>query len=72
MKTEDLWSLFKSSCCAPRDVQTYLLNLLNKFEVALTWDNRHLLIPSLLPSEENILSGLPGCDVMVSDSKIFP
>lgn len=30
----------------------YIVNLLNKFEVALTWDSRTLLIPSLLPVEE--------------------
>lgn len=28
------------------------MNLLNKFEVALTWDSRTLLIPSLLPADE--------------------
>lgn len=28
----------------------YIVNLLNKFEVALTWDSRTLLIPSLLPA----------------------
>lgn len=31
----------------------YILSLLNKFEVALTWDFRTLLIPSLLPQTEN-------------------
>lgn len=31
----------------------YILSLLNKFEVALTWDYRTLLIPSLLPLTEN-------------------
>ena len=46
-------------------VVVYLLNLLNKFEVALTWDSRTLLVPSLLPSEETIRAGLPGCDVRV-------
>jgi hypothetical protein len=65
MKTDDLKQLFKLSKCAPTDAQTYLLNLLNKFEVALTWDSRTLLIPSLLPSEENLRAGLPGCDVRV-------
>ena len=29
------------------------MSLLNKFEVALTWDSRTLLIPSLLPVEED-------------------
>lgn len=31
----------------------YILSLLNKFEVALTWDLRTLLIPSLLPLTED-------------------
>lgn len=31
----------------------YILSLLNKFEVALTWDLRTLLIPSLLPVTED-------------------
>jgi hypothetical protein len=71
MKTDDLKQLFKLSKCAPTDAQTYLLNLLNKFEVALTWDSRTLLIPSLLPSEENLRAGLPGCDVRVKVLIIF-
>lgn len=66
MKIDDLKHVFKSSQFAPSDAQTYILNLLNKFEVALTWDNRTLIIPSLLPSEEQIRAGFPGCDVRVS------
>lgn len=62
---DDLKHTFKSSKCAPSDAKHYIVNLLNKFEVALTWDNRTLLIPSLLPTEEQIRSGLPGCDVRV-------
>lgn len=31
----------------------YILSLLNKFEVALTWDFCTLLIPSLLPVDED-------------------
>ncbi|XP_022246027.1 leucine-rich repeat serine/threonine-protein kinase 1-like [Limulus polyphemus] len=65
MKTEDLKHVFKSSQCAPSDAQTYILNLLNKFEVALTWDSRTLLIPSLLPMEEHLRHGLPGCDIRI-------
>ncbi|CAG2165886.1 unnamed protein product [Oppiella nova] len=65
MKIEDLKQLFKLSRCAPTDAQTYLLNLLNKFEVAVTWDSRTLLIPSLLHSEEDLRAGLPGCDVRI-------
>lgn len=50
MKLDDLKIVLKSSTCT-RD---YIVNLLNKFEVALTWDCRSLLIPSLLPSEEDM------------------
>lgn len=31
---------------------SYIVTLLNKFEVALSWDSRTLLIPSLLPDVE--------------------
>ena len=65
MKTEHLLQLFKNSSSAPADVQNYLISLLNKFELALTWDNRTLLIPSLLPTEEQLKSGHPGSDIMV-------
>ncbi|KAF4523571.1 hypothetical protein B566_EDAN014882, partial [Ephemera danica] len=52
MKLDDLKHVFKSSSYGPVDTRGYIVNLLNKFEVALTWDSRTLLIPSLLPSEE--------------------
>lgn len=65
MKIEDLKHVFKSSQCAPTDAQNYILYLLNKFEVALTWDNRTLLIPSLLPTEEQLRAGFPGCEVRI-------
>ncbi|KAG1714290.1 Leucine-rich repeat serine/threonine-protein kinase 1 [Nymphon striatum] len=65
MKIEDLKHVFKSSNCAPTDAKAYLLSLLNKFEVALTWDNRTLLIPSLLPTEAQLRLGLPGCDFRI-------
>ncbi|XP_056637900.1 leucine-rich repeat serine/threonine-protein kinase 1 isoform X1 [Diorhabda sublineata] len=55
MKLEDLKHVFKASNIGPMDTRGYIVNLLNKFEVALTWDSRTLLIPSLLPSEEDIL-----------------
>ncbi|KAH8021451.1 hypothetical protein HPB51_015847 [Rhipicephalus microplus] len=60
MRLEDLQHLFRSA-----ETRSYLLSLLNKFEVALTWDGRSLLIPSLLPSEELLRCGLPGADVRV-------
>lgn len=55
MKTDDLKELFKSTTCS-FSIKSYILSLLNKFEVALTWDNRTILIPSLLPSEESIMA----------------
>lgn len=33
---------------------SYIINLLHKFEVALTWDSKTLLIPSLLPMDESV------------------
>lgn len=50
MKLEDLQIVLRSST----STREYIVNLLNKFEVALTWDSRSLLIPSLLPSEEDM------------------
>lgn len=44
---------------------SYIISLLNKFEVALTWDSRTLLIPSLLPDSEDI-SFITGTTVKVS------
>lgn len=57
MKIDDLQHLFKNSCLGSNDNRSYIVSLLNKFEVALTWDARTLLIPSLLPTEEESLSG---------------
>lgn len=54
MKLEDLKHIFKASNLGSVDTRGYIVNLLNKFEVALTWDSRTLLIPSLLPSEEEL------------------
>ena len=53
MKLSDLKHIFKSSSVSSTDTRSYIVSLLNKFEVALTWDNCSLLIPSLLPSEED-------------------
>ncbi|XP_057330472.1 leucine-rich repeat serine/threonine-protein kinase 1 [Microplitis mediator] len=55
MKLDDIQHVFKSSTISSTDTQGYIVSLLNKFEVALTWDYRTLLIPSLLPTEEDIL-----------------
>ncbi len=65
MRLEDLQLVFRSSTSAPTEAQAYVVNLLNKFEVALTWDSRTLLIPSLLPTEDQTVYGLPGSDVRV-------
>lgn len=54
MKLSDLQLVFKSSGIGAVDARGYIVSLLNKFEVALTWDNSSLLIPSLLPSEEDL------------------
>lgn len=53
MRTDDLKQLFKSTSYS-FNVKSYILNLLNKFEVALTWDSRTILIPSLLPEEPSM------------------
>lgn len=65
MKTDDLKILFKSSKFTPSNIRFYILNLIQKFEVALTWDNRTLLIPSLLPDEYQLRAGYPDCEVKV-------
>ncbi|XP_018323262.1 leucine-rich repeat serine/threonine-protein kinase 1 isoform X2 [Agrilus planipennis] len=60
MKLEDLKHVFKASNIGSIETKDYIVNLLNKFEVALTWDSRTLLIPSLLPSEEDMLLAQSG------------
>ncbi|XP_037075473.1 leucine-rich repeat serine/threonine-protein kinase 1-like [Pollicipes pollicipes] len=65
MRLEDVSLVFKSSTCAPADAKSYMISLLDKFEVAVTWDGRTLLIPSLLPSEEMLRGGVPGMDVRI-------
>lgn len=54
MRADDVKVLFKSTAFKPEDIRSYVINLLNKFEVALMWGDRRLLIPSLLPSEKDI------------------
>ncbi|CAG0916811.1 unnamed protein product [Notodromas monacha] len=66
MKLNDLAHLFRSSQAAlGTNPQRYIVSLLNKFELGLTWDTRTLLIPSLLPSEVQIRAGIPGCEVRI-------
>lgn len=51
MKIDDLAFLFKTiDINLNGGVKSYVVNLLNKFEVALTWNSQYLLIPSLLPT----------------------
>ncbi|XP_054737581.1 leucine-rich repeat serine/threonine-protein kinase 1 isoform X1 [Anastrepha obliqua] len=52
MKLDDLGLLFRNIHSQNNSNRSYILSLLNKFEVALTWDSRTLLIPSLLPLRE--------------------
>ena len=54
MRTDDLKVLFRNAAFRPEDIKTYIINLLNKFEVALQWDEQNLLIPSMLPSEKDV------------------
>lgn len=57
MKIDDLGFLFKSiNVNLSGGIQSYVVNLLNKFEVALTWNSQFLLIPSLLPSDPRAIS----------------
>ena len=46
-------------------VHSYILDLLGKFEVALTWDGDHLLIPSMLPPERYLRKGNRDTDIRV-------
>ena len=66
MLLEDLRHVFKSSAAVSLSAKSYIVNLLNKFEVGLTWDSRTLLIPCLLPTETMLHSGLPGIDSRVT------
>ncbi|XP_077977782.1 leucine-rich repeat serine/threonine-protein kinase 1-like [Glandiceps talaboti] len=65
MKTSDLQQLFKATKMAPINIEDYILNLLNKFEVAVTWDNKRLIIPSMLPTEPELGNIPPGSEPMI-------
>ena len=64
MKLEDLRHVFKSSSAVTLNAKSYVVNLLNKFEVALTWDSRTLLIPSLLPTEQQVYIFFILCQIL--------
>ena len=68
MRTDDLKILFKNAAFKPEDIKSYIIDLLNKFEVALMWDEHQLLIPSLLPTEDHVKRGMPASDIRVSIS----
>lgn len=51
MRLDSLEFLFKSQTIQPENIKVYITNLLSKFEVALQFDDMHLLLPSLLPTE---------------------
>ena len=55
MKTNDLVLLFKENSFRMDDIRQYIVSLLQKFEVALLWDTDNLLIPSLLPTELDLM-----------------
>ena len=55
MKTNDIVLLFKGVSFRTEDIREYIISLLQKFEVALLWDSDNLLIPSLLPSELDLI-----------------
>lgn len=49
MRISNLEFLFRSTTFQPEDVRQYITSLLAKFEVALQFDEDHLILPSLLP-----------------------
>jgi len=55
MKTNDIVLLFKGASFRTEDITQYIISLLQKFEVALLWDSDNLLIPSLLPTELDLI-----------------
>ncbi|CAG9533559.1 unnamed protein product [Cercopithifilaria johnstoni] len=67
MKIDDLQVLFKSLNLSNSaiNLRSHIISLLQKFEVALCWQSRSLLIPSLLPDEYQLRGGYPSSKVMV-------
>ncbi|XP_047039612.1 leucine-rich repeat serine/threonine-protein kinase 1-like [Helicoverpa zea] len=61
MKIEDLAHVFKASPMLARgdEASSLGVSLLNKFELALCWDSRLLLVPPLLPQAEPVQHQLP-------------
>ncbi|XP_060079979.1 leucine-rich repeat serine/threonine-protein kinase 1-like [Ylistrum balloti] len=70
MKAENLRMLFKESTFQPESIEQYICGLLGKFEVALEFDRNRLLLPSLLPTEQELASSIrSNTDVRISLSK---
>ncbi|XP_033739221.1 leucine-rich repeat serine/threonine-protein kinase 1-like isoform X2 [Pecten maximus] len=70
MKAENLRMLFKESTFQPESIEQYICGLLGKFEVALEFDRDRLLLPSLLPTEQELASSIrSNTDIRISLSK---
>lgn len=54
MRISNLEFLFRSTSFQPEDVRQYISSLLAKFEVALQFDDQHLILPSLLPVKHEL------------------
>jgi len=58
MMADDLKLLFKGISFRSQDIKSYIVDLLQKFEVALLWNETSLIIPSLLPTDRDLASGV--------------
>lgn len=53
MHISNMEFLFRKSTFQPDYISQYITSLLAKFEVALQFDEEHLLLPSLLPAQHD-------------------
>jgi hypothetical protein len=51
MKINELSVTIQDTNISIRNNISILLRLLQKFDLAITWDNQHLIFPPLLPSQ---------------------
>jgi len=51
MKINELSITFQDTNISIINNISILLRLLQKFDLAITWDNQHLIFPSLLPTQ---------------------
>ena len=49
MKISELLDAFQDTSISTISYTSVVLPLLQKFDLAITWDNQHLIFPSLLP-----------------------